>query len=116
MAKRTFPLRISTSPSARRSPIPTQLKGRRIVKGSWYWSNAARAKYSTASFWNPYDDKGGGTSRSCPSYEGHVSVDSKTIDELRYVTFCRRPSVNALIAASQEEAIIRSFVAKRSYA
>jgi hypothetical protein len=31
------------------------LNGRTIVKGSPYWSNAARAKYSTASFWRPYD-------------------------------------------------------------
>ena len=38
-----------------------------MVNGSSYWSQAARAKYSTASFWKPYEDSGGGTSRSWPS-------------------------------------------------
>ena len=60
--------------------MPTQLKGRTIVYGSWYWSQAALAKYSTASFWNPYDDSGGGILRSSPSTEGQRSVDSKTIE------------------------------------
>jgi hypothetical protein len=63
--------------------MPTQLKGRTIVNGSWYWSHAACAKYSTASFWKPYDDSGGGTLRSSPSTEGQCVVDSKTIEELR---------------------------------
>ena len=63
--------------------MPTQLNGRTIVYGSSYWSQAARAKYSTASFWKPYDDSGGGISRSSPSYDGQWSVDSNTIDELR---------------------------------
>ena len=71
--------------------MPTQLNGRTIVYGSPYCSHAARAKYSTASFWNPYDDSGGGTSRSWPSYDGHESADSNTIDELMYVTFCKPP-------------------------
>ena len=53
IASLTLPDRISSSPSARLSPMPTQLNGRTIVYGSWYWSQAARAKYSTASFWNP---------------------------------------------------------------
>ncbi len=53
MASFTLPDRTSTSPRARPSPMPTQLNGRTIVKGSWYWSQAAWAKYSTASFWNP---------------------------------------------------------------
>ncbi len=53
MASRTLPDRISSSPSARLSPIPTQLNGRAIVYGSWYWSQAAWAKYSMASFWKP---------------------------------------------------------------
>src|SRR3954452_18604755 len=109
-----LPLVISASPTARTSPMPTQLNGRTIVYGRSYWSHAARAKYSTASFWNPYDDSGGGTSRSCPSYDGQLVVDSNTIDELRYVTFCSRPSRCARIAASQEEAMMRSFVASRS--
>ena len=84
--------------------------------GSPYWSYAACAKYSTASFWNPYDESGGGISRSWPSYDGHDVADSNTIDELRYVTFCSRPSLNALIAASHDAAMIRSLVARRSYA
>ena len=87
IASFTLPLSTSTSPSARASPTPTQLNGRTIVYGSPYWSYAACAKYSTASFWNPYDDSGGGISRSWPSYDGHDVADSNTIDELRYVTF-----------------------------
>src|SRR5215472_5678304 len=106
MASRTLPDMISSSPSARDSPMPTQLNGRTIVYGSLYWSQAARAKYSTASFWKPYDDSGGGTLRSWPSNDGQVSADSKTIDDDRYVTFCRRPSRFAAMAASQEEAIM----------
>src|ERR1051325_7087526 len=87
IASFTLPESISTSPTARDSPMPTQLKGRRIVYGTPYWSHAARAKYSTASFWKPYDDSGGGTWRSEPSTDGHTSVDSKTIEEDMYVTF-----------------------------
>ena len=49
------------------SPMPTQLNGRTIVYGSSYWSHAAWAKYSTASFWKPYDESGGGILRSSPS-------------------------------------------------
>ena len=94
--------------------MPTQLNGRTIVYGTPYWLWAARAKYSTASFWNPYDESGGGTSRSSPSALGQCVVDSNTIDELTYVTFCSRPSANALIAASHDAAMIRSFVASRS--
>ena len=75
-----------------------------------YWSHAARAKYSTASFWKPYDDSGGGTSRSSPSTHGHAVVDSNTIDELMYVTFWSRPARWAAIAASHDAAMIRSFV------
>src|SRR3954465_908937 len=82
IASLTLPDSISTSPSARLSPMPTQLKGRRIVYGSLYWSHAATAKYSTASFWKPYEDSGGGTLRSSPSADGQLVVDSKTIDEL----------------------------------
>src|SRR5664279_4268593 len=81
MASFTLPESISTSPTARVSPMPTQLKGRRMVYGSLYWSHAARAKYSTASFWKPYDDNGGGTRRSSPSTDGHVVVDSNTIED-----------------------------------
>ena len=58
---------ICSSPSALLSPIPTQLNGRMMVKGSRYWSHAAWAKYSTASFWKPYEDSGGGISRCWPS-------------------------------------------------
>ena len=94
--------------------MPTQLNGLTIVYGSSYWSHAARAKYSTASFWKPYDDSGGGIVRSSPSTLGHWSVDSKTIDELMYVIFCSRPSRWAAIAASQQAAMIRSFCASRS--
>jgi hypothetical protein len=53
MASLTLPESTSASPSARPSPTPTQLNGRTIVYGSLYWSQAARAKYSTASFWKP---------------------------------------------------------------
>ena len=74
MASLTLPDETSTSPSARPSPMPTQLNGRTIVYGSWYWSQAALAKYSTASFWKPYDDSGGGISRSSPSLLGQCSV------------------------------------------
>src|ERR1700722_20014422 len=114
IASLTLPDMISSSPSARDSPMPTQLNGRTIVYGSWYWSQAARAKYSTASFWNPYEESGGGTSRSCPSYDGHSGVDSKTMEDDRYVTFCSAPSLCALIAASHDEAMIRSLLASRS--
>src|SRR4051794_18144084 len=85
-ASSTLPLLIVTSERARASPIPTQLNGRTIVNGSRYCSDTALAKYSTASFWNPYDDRGGGTSRSWPSYDGHEVADSNTIDELTNVT------------------------------
>ena len=40
MASLTLPDRTSVSPSARRSPIPTQLNGRTIVYGSLYCSHA----------------------------------------------------------------------------
>jgi hypothetical protein len=53
MASWMFPDVISVSPRARASPMPTQLNGRTMVYGSWYCSQAARAKYSTASFWKP---------------------------------------------------------------
>ncbi len=53
---------------------------------------------------------------SCPSYDGHESVDSNTIDELMYVTFCSRPSRCAAMAASHDDAMMRSLVARRSYA
>jgi hypothetical protein len=42
-------------------------------------------------------------------------VDSNTIDELMYVTFCSRPARAAAMAASQDAAMIRSLVASRSY-
>src|SRR5699024_5092455 len=116
IASFTLPLSTSTSLCARASPIPTQLNGRTIVYGNSYWSHAARAKYSTASFWKPYDESGGGILRSCPSYDGHESADSNTIDELMYVTFCSFPAPNARIAASHDAAMMRSFVASRSYA
>src|SRR2546430_16736513 len=106
MASFTLPLRTSTSVFARISPTPTQLNGRTIVYGRPYWSRAACAKYSTASFWKPYDERGGGTSRSWPSNDGQQSVDSNTIEELRYVTFCNRASSKARIAASHEAAVM----------
>jgi hypothetical protein len=57
------------------------LNGRTIVNGRPYWFVAGVA-VPTASFWNPYDDSGGGHSRSWPSYDGHSVADSNTIDEL----------------------------------
>ena len=51
--------------------MPTQLNGRTIVYGRPYWSKAARAKYSTASFWNPYDESGGGISPLVALALGH---------------------------------------------
>jgi hypothetical protein len=87
-----------------------------MVYGSSCCSCAARAKYSTASFWNPYDDPGGGISSCWPSYDGHDHAASNTIDELMNVTFCRLPSRCAAIAASHVDAMMRSLVARRSYA
>src|SRR6185369_3981579 len=55
-----LPLMTSVSRRARRSPMPTQLNGRRIVYGSSYCSHAPLAKYSDASFWKPYVEIGGG--------------------------------------------------------
>src|SRR6202020_2464810 len=81
IASFTLPDMISSSPSARDSPMPTQLNGLTIVYGSWYWSQAARAKYSTASFWKPYEDSGGGTSRFCPSWDRLGSALSNTIED-----------------------------------
>ena len=69
MARLTFPDRISTSPNARRSPMPTQLNGREWCTEA-RTGRARRAKYSTASFWKPYDEIGGGISSTCPSVEG----------------------------------------------
>src|ERR1700712_1569340 len=83
IASLTLPDSTSTSVSARCSPTPTQLNGRTIVYGRPYWSQAALAKYSTASFWKPYEDSGGGTSRCWPSKDGQVVADSKTMDEDR---------------------------------
>ena len=53
IASFTLPLMMSESRSARFSPMPTQLNGRRIVYGRPYCSCAPWAKYSDASFWNP---------------------------------------------------------------
>ena len=58
----TLPLMTSVSRTARRSPIPTQLNGRRIVYGSLYCSHAPFAKYSEASFWKPYVETGAASS------------------------------------------------------
>ena len=96
--------------------MPTQLNGRTIVYGNPCCWCAARAKYSTASFWKPYDEPGGGISSSWPSYDGHESADSYTIDELMNVTFPRLPLRCAAMAASVVDAMMRSFVASRSYA
>jgi hypothetical protein len=43
----------ATSLTGSYSPAPTQLKGRTMVQGRPYCCPAARAKYSTASIWNP---------------------------------------------------------------
>src|SRR5215475_10036897 len=101
-------------PPAAGSPGPTELNGRTIVYGSWYWSHAARAKYSTASLLNPYDVAGGGISRSCPSALGQSVADSYTMDEDTHVTLRRRPVRCARIAASAAAAVIRSLAASRS--
>src|ERR1700712_3579229 len=79
IASFTLPESTSTSPRARPSPMPTQLNGRTTVYGSWYWSQAAFAKYSTASFWKPYDDSGGGQTSWSPATDGQVVADSKTM-------------------------------------
>ena len=80
MANCTLPLSTSCSPRARLSPMPTQLNGRTMVYGKPYCWWAAMAKYSTANFWNPYEDSGGGTLRSSPSTLGQWSVDSNTME------------------------------------
>ena len=67
---------MSVSRSARRSPMPTQLNGRTMVYGSWYCSQAPFAKYSEASFWNPYVVIGGGDVSSAPSGVGKTVADS----------------------------------------
>ena len=72
----TFPLITSVSRTARRSPIPTQLNGRRIVYGSRYCSQAPFAKYSEASFWKPYVETGGGELACAPSGVGKTFADS----------------------------------------
>ena len=66
----------SVSRSARRSPIPTQLNGRRIVYGSSYCSQAPFAKNSEASFWKPYVERGGGEVSWAPSGVGKTVADS----------------------------------------
>ena len=76
MASFTLPDMTSVSRSARRSPIPTQLKGRTMVYGSWYCSQAPFAKYSDASFWKPYVETGGGDVSSAPSGVGNTVADS----------------------------------------
>ena len=96
--------------------MPTQLKGRKIVYGSEYCSCAPRAKYSVASFWNPYVDRGGGLLSWAPSGVGKMAAASKTMLLEMTVMRCRRPRRCALIAASKVEAMIRSFSASRSYA
>src|SRR5436305_14458988 len=97
-ASLTLPLMTSVSRSARRSPMPTQLNGRRIVYGSLYCSHAPCAKYSDASFWNPYVEIGGGDVRSAPSGVGKTVVDSNTIDDDRTTIRLRRPALGAAMA------------------
>ena len=55
-----------------------------------------------------------GRSRSSPSFDGQWVVDSNTIDDDRKVTFCSRPLRCASMAASHDDAMIRSLVASRS--
>ncbi len=74
----------------------------------------ALAKYSDASFWNPYVEMGGGLVSCAPSGVGNTSVDSKTIDELITMIRSSRPALKLLIAASKVEARIRSFSASSS--
>src|SRR5437773_11028640 len=96
--------------------MPTQLKGRTIVNGSPYCSWAPRAKYSVASFWKPYVERGGGLVSWAPSGVGNTDVDSNTMLLDSTVIFCSRPNRKALSAASKVAAQIRSFSASRSYA
>ena len=105
---------MSVSRTARRSPIPTQLNGRTIVYGSPYCCRAPIAKYSDASFWNPYVETGGGEVSWAPSGVGKAVADSYTIDELMTTIRWRCPSRWAAIAASNVAARIRSFSASRS--
>ena len=84
--------------------------------GSWYCSQAPWAKYSEASFWNPYVEIGGGDVRSAPSGVGNWVVDSNTIELESTTIRCRCPARCASIAASNVEARIRSFSASRSNA
>src|SRR6478609_7203042 len=97
----TFPDMMSVSRRARRSPIPTQLNGRTTVYGSWYCSQAPLAKYSDASFWNPYVEIGGGELSCAPSGVGNTVADSYTIDDDITMIRCRCPSRWAAIAASK---------------
>ena len=96
--------------------MPTQLNGRRIVYGSLYCSQAPFAKYSDASFWNPYVETGGGEVRWAPSGVGNSVVDSNTIEHDSTTIRSRRPARRASIAASKVDARIRSFSASRSNA
>src|SRR5205823_13979536 len=96
--------------------MPTQLKGRTIVKGRPYCSCAPRAKYSVASFWKPYVERGGGLVCCAPSGVGKTDALSKTMLLESTVIFCSRPFLNAEMAASKVAAQMRSFSARRSYA
>ena len=54
MASFTLPLVTSTSPRARPlADADAVERAARSCTAAWYWSHAARAKYSTASFWKP---------------------------------------------------------------
>ena len=95
--------------------MPTQLNGRTIVYGSPYWSHAARAKYSTASFWNPYDESGGGISRSWPSYDGHVVGRLEHHRRAHVRDLLQPPGAGARRSRRRTTAaMMRSFVASRS--
>ena len=106
---------ISTSPSARLSPMPTQLNGRTIVYGSPYWSQARPGEVLDRELLEAVRrERRRDLAARRPRTTASESVDSNTIDELMYVTFCSRPSRCAAMAASHDAAMMRSFVASRS--
>src|SRR5437867_1936241 len=96
--------------------MPTQLKGRRIVNGSWYCFYVSRAKYSLASFWNPYVENGGGLVCATDSGVGNIVVFSYII-EFDSTTMCLSwLCVCVVMVVLNVDVRIRLFAAMRSYA
>ena len=67
------------------------MNGRTIVYGSPYCSRRALAKYSVASFWNPYVETGGGHVQLRALGRRETVAFSNTIDDEMTVIFCSRP-------------------------